>query len=666
MKLKVKLALLPIIFVFFLGAIGHMAFVAFEEINTGIKERDYANKIVRSVLELEVVTYEYLMHHGDRMIRQWEMKYNSLNKLFKSYKDDLNIEDHDRILELMQKECYVLEDLFVKLQQNYDKQKQFSEEERVLNKFNFIKGVEQRIMTQIMIRSQRITDYSFKLSRIIQNAVDQRQVKTNSMILNLVWFFAFFSIIFSIFVIMSILRPLASLQKGMRVIGEGNLDYRVEIKAKDEIGQLARAFNQMTEQLTVTTSSRNDLNDQIKIRKKIEKDLELARINAEVANQTKSRFLANMSHELRTPLNAVIGFSQVLNDGVFGSLNKKQQEYVLDINESGHFLLLLINDILDLSKIEAGKLKLDIEKIEFKELCESCLKLVREKGFNSEIKFLFDCALEKILIDGDSRRLKQVVYNLLSNAIKFTPPGGQIGLEIKLKNDHELIVCVWDTGIGIDEKDKSKVFSEFEQVKTDFKPKGHGTGLGMSLAKRIIEMHNGKIWFESKGRDQGTYFYFTLPLLQAQKSEVKKSEAVSVSIDETDIKSSKRVLVIEDCAKTSKLFKYYLQSSGYSVETATNARDALDKAEKIKPDVITLDLILPDKSGWQLFDELKKNPVTCNIPVLIVSILDEDQKGFLLGASGYIKKPVDKQELLKQLSDVVSLVGDAIEKLPNQ
>jgi signal transduction histidine kinase len=230
----------------------------------------------------------------------------------------------------------------------------------------------------------------------------------------------------------------------------------------------------------------------------------------EVANRHKSEFLASMSHELRTPLNAVIGFSEVLLDRMFGEINPKQDEYLQDILSSGRHLLSLINDILDLAKIEAGRMELDIADFHLPQAIDNAITLVRERAARRAIALEADVDARLGEIKGDERKVKQVLLNLLSNAIKFTPEGGHIGIRAGLA-DGFAEIAVTDTGVGIAPEDHEAVFEEFRQVGTDYAKKHEGTGLGLTLSRRFVELHGGKIWVKSQ-LGQGATFTFTLPV----------------------------------------------------------------------------------------------------------------------------------------------------------
>ena len=226
----------------------------------------------------------------------------------------------------------------------------------------------------------------------------------------------------------------------------------------------------------------------------------------EVASQHKSEFLANMSHELRTPLNAILGFSEALNDGIFGELNPRQADYLRDIHSSGQHLLSLINDILDLAKVEAGRMELLVEAFDAPSAIESALTLVKERATRHGIRLTLEMDDQLGEFSGDERKFKQVLLNLLSNAVKFTPEGGSVTLNAQATNDG-LRVSVRDTGIGIAEEYQEKVFEAFHQAGGSHNVKREGTGLGLTLARQFVEMHGGKMWLESKPGAGSTFTF---------------------------------------------------------------------------------------------------------------------------------------------------------------
>jgi signal transduction histidine kinase len=204
-------------------------------------------------------------------------------------------------------------------------------------------------------------------------------------------------------------------------------------------------------------------------------------------------------------------------EGIAGAINEKQKEYTGYIFESGRHLLSLINDVLDLSKVEAGKMELELSDFNLKELLKKSFTFIAEKANKHSITLVDDTKDDIGGINADERKIKQVIYNILSNAVKFTPDGGKIGVNAVKINDSEIQVCIWDTGIGIDKKDITKIFAEFEQVDSEYSRKYAGTGLGMPLSKKFVELHGGRMWFESEGKDKGTHFYFTIPFRQSSK-----------------------------------------------------------------------------------------------------------------------------------------------------
>jgi signal transduction histidine kinase len=359
----------------------------------------------------------------------------------------------------------------------------------------------------------------------------------------------------------------------------------------------------------------------------------------EVAGHHKSEFLASMSHELRTPLNAVIGFSDVLLERMFGELNERQEEYVRDIRDSGRHLLELINEILDLSKVEAGRMELEPGPLSLPGLLEHGLAMVRERAARHGIALSLDVAPAVGVIWADELKLKQVVLNLLSNAVKFTQDGGSVAVSAAIEGD-EAQVIVRDTGIGIEPADHERIFEAFQRGGRE--ARSEGTGLGLTLSKRIVELHGGRIWMSSRPRE-GSTFGFAVPV----------REGAAVGDDELQAVASERdletVLVVEDDPHSAELLSVYLEGAGYRIAHARDGAEGLEMARRLRPRAVVLDILLPRLDGWDLLARLKADPATADSPVVVVSMLDERGKGLALGAVEYLVKPVAREELLEAL-----------------
>jgi signal transduction histidine kinase len=301
--------------------------------------------------------------------------------------------------------------------------------------------------------------------------------------------------------------PIQALQRGATLIGAGQLDQRIDIRTGDELQSLADEFNTMAARLR---ESYANLERRVADRTA---ELEEKSQQLEAANRHKSEFLASMSHELRTPLNAIIGFSDVLLERMFGELNEQQEDYLRDILASGQHLLALINDVLDLSKIEAGHMELEPSSFSLRETLESGLTMVRERAARHAIALELEMSTGLDEVEADERKVKQVVFNLLSNAVKFTPDGGRIVVSAAW-DDRYVRIAVADTGVGIPAEDHERVFEEFLQSNAGPTHTREGTGLGLSLARRFVELHGGRIWLES-AVGIGSTFTFEIPHRQA-------------------------------------------------------------------------------------------------------------------------------------------------------
>jgi signal transduction histidine kinase/DNA-binding response OmpR family regulator len=368
----------------------------------------------------------------------------------------------------------------------------------------------------------------------------------------------------------------------------------------------------------------------------------------EVASRHKSEFLASMSHELRTPLNAIIGFSEVLLERMFGELNERQDDYLRDIWSSGKHLLELLNDILDLSKIEAGQMVLNRSEFAVRESLEYCLSLVRERALKQRILLSLEVDPGVGLLDADRLRFRQVVLNLLSNAVKFTPDGGRVGVRASIR-DEDLVVEVADTGPGVAAEDRQRIFDSFQQG-ARLPGQTEGTGLGLTLSKRILELHGGRIWVENEA-GKGSTFGFALP---AGSGEPALTSVAQVGLDSglpTEVAPGPgpTVVVVEDDRRSFDLLRVYLEAAGARVVSARDGEEGLDTVRRLSPAGVVLDILLPGIDGWEVLAQLKADPETAAIPVIVVSMLDERGRGFALGAAEYLVKPVGKDQLLAAL-----------------
>ena len=451
-------------------------------------------------------------------------------------------------------------------------------------------------------------------------------------------------------------------------------------KHRDHLEELVEARTSELE--TAQEAMLNLVEDLNKSKDELEKrSLKLEEMNIKIqeATRLKSQFLANMSHELRTPLNAIIGFSEILEDQTFGELNEKQTKYVNNVLVSGRHLLQLINDILDLSKVEAGKLELEPSSVNIKHLLENSLIMIKEKAMKHGIRLDSHISQELmgLKISADERKLKQIMFNLLSNAAKFTPDGGEIRLTADIIEEFRdsgiqgfdnssipqsinplIEISVADSGIGINPKEHERIFGEFEQLNLSYDRKYEGTGLGLALARRLVELHGGRIWVESEGEGKGSTFTFVIPVGAEERNSTVSSWQEEPLPSRPDVDDSRPlVLIVEDDHQASELINHYLSGGGYATACAFDGKQAIQMARELKPYAITLDILLPDKDGWEVLAELKSMPETKDIPVVIVSIIENRLFGLNLGAIEYFVKPVNKEQLIEVMDNMMTKVG---------
>ena len=369
------------------------------------------------------------------------------------------------------------------------------------------------------------------------------------------------------------------------------------------------------------------------------RELETKTRELEIASNHKSEFLASMSHELRTPLNAVIGFSEVLLERMFGELNDRQDEYLRDIWNSGRHLLELLNEILDLSKVEAGQMVLEPNTFSVSSALDYTLAMVRERASSHAINVTVDVADDVGTIEADELRFKQVLLNLLSNAVKFTPDGGSVSVRA-YREENDLAVTVTDTGVGVPAEDQQRIFESFQQGRRG-PAKEEGTGLGLTLSRRIVGLFGGRMWLDSTV-GEGSTFGFSIPAMPSRAVEITTEGS-----DEFPV-----VVLVEDDRASLDLMSAYLDGLPIRVASATDGAQALELIRRVRPAAVVLDLKLPLVDGWQVLAELKAAADTAAIPVIIASVVDERHRGLALGADVYLLKPVSRDDLVDALRSV--------------
>jgi PAS domain S-box-containing protein len=458
-----------------------------------------------------------------------------------------------------------------------------------------------------------------------------------------------------------------------RVLMEGKVtNYELTARALDGtltvVSFNASTFHDRDRQLQGVFASARDMTEL----KRFEQTLQQTNAELAEASRMKSEFLANMSHELRTPLNAIIGFSELLKDGLIGELSEQQRGFIGDIFSSGSHLLSLINDILDLSKIEAGKMELDLEPLPIAAVFANSLSIIREKASERRVRLVLEADPDLGEIQADARKVKQILYNLLSNAVKFSDDGGRVVLSAsrvpredigRLSGDwpsrtfdtglepfaEYLRIDVSDTGIGISEQGLELLFQPFMQIDGGLARKFEGTGLGLAMVKLLAELHGGAVAMQS-AEGEGSILTVWLPLrTAADVTPAPARSAVDPAIAEGGVRTA---LVVEDDLKSAELIRLQLEAEGFTVLHAANAEDALVLALQQPLSLITLDIMLPNMDGWEFLAIIKRTPDLRRIPVVIVSIVADPAKGFSLGAAAVMQKPISRQELFDSLADI--------------
>ncbi|NNE84523.1 MAG: response regulator [Alphaproteobacteria bacterium] len=493
--------------------------------------------------------------------------------------------------------------------------------------------------------------------------------KTTALISKLAWAgsaaLALMLLLFGNFVAKTITRPLEALVHAAERLKRGEFHARVDVTSNDEIGELSTSFNRMgdalEEHINSRTNSEAELKQQVEDRLQaeaaltelnenleslVEERTETIRQNetalleekerAETASQAKSAFLANMSHELRTPLNAIIGYSEMMLEDAEDEGAEERASDLLKVQRSGRHLLGLINDILDISKIEAGKVELNIEPVDLARLVaevESTAAPLMENNAN-RLKIVIPDNLGTI--ECDDQRLRQILLNLLSNAAKFTE-NGAIGLIAERKGDGWVRFAVRDSGIGMSAEQVARLFEPFSQADSTITQRFGGTGLGLAISQRFVEMLGGRITIDSEP-GAGSCFTVWIPDVEFKHH------------DSQDTATGPQILIIEDTLPDISLLERYLAPLGYRIEIARDGEQGLALVRERSPAAILLDLELPGMDGFGVLKALSADKALATIPVIVTSVHDSSEQALKLGARGYINKPIDRHVLQAALS----------------
>ncbi len=471
-------------------------------------------------------------------------------------------------------------------------------------------------------------------------------------------------------VIFWIVRPLGRITQAMTALAAGEENVEVPATAaRNEIGDMVRAvgsfkdsLEEKAREITQANLDLQSLNEELEDRVRQRTDeLRLTRDEAVQANRAKSQFLANMSHELRTPLNAIIGFSEVLSEKVETKGPKDFKDPLHRIAAAGQHLLRLINDVLDIAKIEAGKMELSLEAVALPPMFEEVAKTIRPLSEQNGNRLTISCDSNISPVMADPTRLRQILLNLLSNAVKFTE-NGDIELSA-LDEKGKMLIAVADNGIGMTPQEVDNVFIEFIQADSSSTRKHGGTGLGLAISQRFCRIMGGEITVDSVV-GEGTTFRVFLPVAERgvkpaesrQKRQPLPEQAVAEVAEPAGVPADGRtplVLSIDDDKDVLDLLELVLENEGYRLITARSGPAGLKLAKTLKPDIVTLDVKMPDMDGWDMLAALKANEDTRQIPVVMLTIVDEATRGYALGATEYLVKPIEREPLLAAMARVV-------------
>jgi signal transduction histidine kinase/DNA-binding response OmpR family regulator len=450
-----------------------------------------------------------------------------------------------------------------------------------------------------------------------------------------------------------VMRPLGSLTIAADRIAHGDLDHKVVVQGRDEFAVLGYAFNTMTSRLNdLIESLERRVHERTEALEISTREAQEARAAAEAANQAKSTFLANMSHELRTPLNAIIGYSEMLQEEVIDNGNEELTPDLQKIHGAGRHLLGLINDILDISKIEAGKMDLFYETFAIRDLLSDVMGMITPLAEKNNNRFVVDAPPDLGLMEADQTKVRQVLFNLLANACKFTE-GGLVTLNITTTDEgrsttevsetvidrpSSVVFTVTDSGIGMTPDQLSRLFQSFSQADESTTRKYGGTGLGLAISRHFCQMMGGTITVTSEV-GKGSTFTATLPL--------RRPVVATTPFMLPENQQNVNILLIDDDPVVHDLVQRMLMPEGWHVVAVQSGEQGMELARSMRPELIVLDILMPGTDGWKVLANLKADPETAMIPVVMLTMINSESLGYSMGAADYLTKPINRGRLVE-------------------